>query len=224
MRVLLIAVWLVLPVSAGAAEHVLVIDPAHGGTDTGVKLSRNVHEKDVTLTIAKQLKENLSGSDDITVRLTRSDDSDTSTAMRKTIIQQSHADLAVSIHVNAGFGQQAEGYEVYYNGHAVPSLRGNNTGEIVSDMEQTQRFNNSVLFAQIIQKNMRQVFPRKGRGLREAPVHLLQSLTVPAILLEVGFSTEIKERKQLRDQEVQKAIASALTQSVKEYFSAGGTS
>ena len=224
MRLLLIVVWLVFPVSAGAVEHVLVIDSAHGGKDTGVKLSRNVHEKDVTLAIAQQVKKNLSGSVDITVRLTRLDDSDVSTAERKTILQQTHTDLAISIHVNAGFGQQAEGYEVYYRGHEAPSPRGNNAGEIVSDMEQTQRFNNSVLFAQIVQKNMRQVFPRKGRGLREAPVHLLQSLTVPGILLEVGFSTEVKENKQLRDPDVQKAIASALTRSVKEYFSAGGTS
>lgn len=224
IRALLVVVWLVFPLSAGAAEKVLVIDSAHGGTDTGVKLSRSVHEKDVTLAIAMQVRESLSGTDGITVHLTRSNDSDVSAVKRKKMLGQPEVDLAISLHVNAGFGQKAEGYEVYYCGHAAPSVRGNNAGEIVSDMEQTRRFNSSVLFAQIVQKNMEKVFPRKGRGLREAPVHLLRSLTVPAILLEVGFSTELKERKQLRDLEVQKAIAAALAQSVKEYFSAGGAS
>jgi N-acetylmuramoyl-L-alanine amidase len=91
-------------------------------------------------------------------------------------------------------------------------------------MEQTERLNNSVLFAQIVQKNMGRVFPRQGRGLRDAPVHLLQSLTIPAILLEVGFSTELEDRKKLKDANIQKSISDALTRSVKEYFLTGRAS
>jgi len=221
---LIALIWLTVPLSAAAAGHVVVIDPAHGGKDTGVKLSRTVHEKDITLAIAKLVKKNLSNARDIQVWLTRSDDRDVSLAQRKKVLEESDGDIFISLHVNAGFGQKAEGYEVYYLGATIPSAHKDDSGEILKDMEQTRRLNNSVLLAQIVQKEMGMVFPRKGRGLRDAPVHLLQSLTTPAILLEVGFSTDIEDRKQLKDTKVQKSVATALTRSVKEYFRTGGES
>ncbi|MDD5723180.1 MAG: N-acetylmuramoyl-L-alanine amidase [Syntrophales bacterium] len=220
----IVLVWLTFPLSAAARGHVLVIDPAHGGKDTGVKLSRTVYEKDVTLAVATLVKKALSNVDDIKVRLTRSDDRDVSLAQRKKILEGSDADLFVSLHVNAGFGQKAEGYEVYYLGATIPSAQNDNSGEILKDMEQTERLNNSVLLAQIVHKEIGIVFPRQGRGLRDAPVLLLQSLTTPAILLEVGFSTDIEGRKKLKDTEIQKSVADALAKSAKKYFSTGGTS
>ncbi|MBW2561902.1 MAG: N-acetylmuramoyl-L-alanine amidase [Deltaproteobacteria bacterium] len=219
-----VLIWLVFPLSAAVAGHVLMIDPAHGGKDAGVKLSRTVHEKDVTLAIARLIKKNLSNTDDIKVRLTRPDDRDLSSAERKKILKRSDADLFISLHVNAGFGQKAQGYEIYYLGAAIPSAQKDDSGEILKDMEQTIRLNNSVLLAQIVQKEIGMVFPRKGRGLRDAPVHLLRSLTTPAILLEVGFSTNIEDRKKLRDTKVQKSVADALTRSVKKYFLTDGGS
>ena len=221
---IMIVVLLTFPLSAVAAGHTLLIDPAHGGEEAGVKLSRTVHEKDVTLAVAAGVKQKLSRADDITVRLTRSDDGNVSLAARKKILQESDADIIISVHVNAGFGQKAEGYEVYYLPHEPPTTQKDDSGEIVRDMERTRRFNNSVFLAQLIQKNMGRVFPRKGRGVREAPVYLFRSLETPAILLEVGFSTHLDERKKLRDPKVQQAIADALTDSVMEYFQAGGAS
>jgi len=221
---LIMLVWLAFPLSASAAEHVLVIDPAHGGEDTGVNLSRGVHEKDVTLAIASLMKKNLSDTADIQVRLTRPEDRDVSATQRKKIIGGADVDLVISLHVNAGFGQNAAGYEVYYLGATIPSARKDDSREILKDMEQTRRLNSSVLFAQIVQKNMERVFPRKGRGLRNAPVYLLRSLITPAILLEMGFSTDIEDRRKLRDKKVQESVANALTRSVTEYFSTGGTS
>jgi len=217
-----VTLWLVFSLSEASAGHLLVIDPAHGGKDAGVQLSRTVHEKDVTLAIAILVKKDLSQTGDIQVRLTRPDDRDLSLAQRKKILEGSDADLFFSLHVNAGFGQKAEGYEIYYLGAVVPSAQKDDSGEILKDMEQTIRLNNSVLFAQIVQRNMEGVFPRKGRGLRDAPVHLLQSVTTPAILLEVGFSTAIEDRKRLKDTTIQKAIAGALARSVREYFLSGG--
>ncbi|MBW2545170.1 MAG: N-acetylmuramoyl-L-alanine amidase [Deltaproteobacteria bacterium] len=215
---------LVFPLSAAASGHVVVIDPGHGAANKGVTLSRNVHEKDVTLAVARLVKKSLSGVNNIRIRLTRLDDRDVSMANRKKIVERSNADLFISLHVNAGFGQNAEGYEIYYLGSTVPSAKKSNSGEILKDMEQTRRLNNSVRFAQIVQKNVGRVFPRKGRGLRNAPVLVLQSLTAPAVLLEAGFATNLKDRKKLKDEKIQKDIADALTKSIKEYFSTGGAS
>ena len=110
MRVVILFMLLIFPVSAAAAKHMLVIDTGHGGSDTVVKLSKSVYEKDVTLAIAKLVRENLSGANDIDVRLTRLDDRDVSPANRKKIAGKSDADLFISLHVNAGFGLKAKGY------------------------------------------------------------------------------------------------------------------
>ncbi|MBW2648994.1 MAG: N-acetylmuramoyl-L-alanine amidase, partial [Deltaproteobacteria bacterium] len=112
-RVVILFMLLIFPVSAGAAKYVVVIDPGHGGSDMGVTLSRSVHEKDVTLAVARLVKKSLSGVNNIRIRLTRLDDRDVSMANRKKLVERSNADLFISLHVNAGFGQNAEGYEIY---------------------------------------------------------------------------------------------------------------
>ena len=221
---LIVLIWLVFPMSATATGYRLAIDPAHGGKDPGVKFSRSLTEKDVTLAIARLVRENLSNADDIKVQLTRSDDRDLSLAERKKIIERSDADILISIHMNAGFGDKAEGYKIYHLGIPILSAQTGKSVDILKNMGQTMRVNKSVLLAQIVQKEMGMVFPRKGRGLRDAPVQLLQSLKMPAILLEVGFSTGIEDRKKLKDTEIQEAIANALTRSVKKYFLTGGAS
>lgn len=222
MQVLIVLLWLAFSAAAAAAGHVVAIDPAHGGDDTGVKLSRGVYEKDVTLAVAKFVQVNLSESG-VQVRLTRSDDRALSLLEREKIVQGLDADLFIALHINAGFGQKAEGYEIYYLGVTAPSAETDDPQEILKDMEQTKRLNNSVFLAQIMQKNMEEVFPRKGRGLRDAPVRALQSLTVPAVLLEMGFATSLSDREKLKDVRIQKSVADAVVRSVKEYFLTGGT-
>ncbi|TFG93645.1 MAG: N-acetylmuramoyl-L-alanine amidase [Syntrophobacterales bacterium] len=224
VQLIFVCMLLVVPVSAAAGQHVVVIDPAHGGKDGGVKLSQGTYEKNVTLAIANLVKNNLSNADGIEVRLTRSDDRDVSLAARKMIAEKPDTKLLVSLHINAGFGQNAEGYEVYYLGATAPSVQKDGSGENLRDIEQTRCFNDSVRFAQLVQRNMGTVFPRKGRGLRNAPVHSLQSLSIPAVLLESGFATNLEEKKKLRDIDVQKSIADALTRSIQQYFTTDGES
>jgi len=65
---------------------------------------------------------------------------------------------------------------------------------------------------------MTKVFPREGRGLRNAPVLVLQSLSTPAVLLEIGFATNPENKTKLKDKKIQKAVADALTRSIKNTF------
>jgi len=222
--VVILFILLIFPVSVAAAKYVVVIDPGHGGSDMGVKLSKNIYEKDVTLAIAKLVRKNLSGANGIEVRLTRSDDKNVSPANRRKLAGKSDANLFISLHVNAGFGLKARGYEIYYPSASVPSVKKSNSGEILKDMNQTRRLNSCVRLAQIIQKNMGKVFPREGRGLINAPVLVLQSMTAPAVLLEMGFATNLENKKKLRDKKIQQSVADALSKSIKKYFSTDGAS
>ncbi|MEA2014955.1 MAG: N-acetylmuramoyl-L-alanine amidase [Thermodesulfobacteriota bacterium] len=223
LHLTVLLILLTFPLSAAASENVVVIDPGHGGSNMGVTLSKGLHEKNVTLIIAKLVKENLANTKNIKVRLTRFSDKVVSSAKRKRLAEKSDVDLFISLHVNAGFGLKAKGYEIYYPSVAVPLIKNNSSMEIVKNMEQNRCFNNSVRFAQIVRKNMGRVFPREGRGLRNAPVLVLESITTPAVLLEMGFATNLDNSPKLKDKKIQKAIADALARSIKKYFSSDGT-
>jgi N-acetylmuramoyl-L-alanine amidase len=203
-------------------KWVLVIDPAHGGKDDGVQLARKVVEKDITLAIATLVKRNLEDAKNVTVRFTRMGDVDVAMTDRVGSAIKAQADLFISIHVNAGFEKDASGYELYFPGFKGPeAAKGAPKGEsaaIVRDMVRTKHLNEGVRFAQILQKKLDPVFPRQDRGLREAPVPILQNLTIPAVVLEVGFATNPNDRKKLQEESVQAAVAKAIADSVREYF------
>lgn len=199
-------------------KHVVTIDPAHGGSDTGVKLSESSYEKEVTLAISLLLKKEVGKFGNIQVRLTRDSDSNVSIAGRKRIAASSQSELFISIHVNAGFGKASNGYEVYFPGFVSVVAEKSDSREILRDMAKNKLLNDSVKLAQSIQKNMEDVFPRKSRGLRAAPMTILDGLTMPAVAVEIAFATNPDDRKKIVDEKVQGAIARALAQSINGYF------
>jgi len=219
MTFFLLSVCLIFPMTGALAKsrHLVVVDPAHGGLDKGVRLSKKVSEKDVTLIIARLLKKDLESSKNIKVLLTRSADGDVSDTDRAGIARKAGTDLFVSLHINAGFGRKSSGFEVYFPGFDS-AIDKNRSNEILKDMVTTKYLNESVKIAQIIQKNMGKIFPRKDRGLRSAPVLVLEGLTVPAVVLEIGFATNTEDKKKLLDQTTQKSIARALAKSIEEFF------
>jgi N-acetylmuramoyl-L-alanine amidase len=220
------ALWIILPQHASAKDptgkYVVVIDPAHGGKDEGVQLARNVSEKDITLAVATLIKRNLEDSKNLVVRFTRMGDTDVALADRVSAAIKANADLFISLHVNAGFEKDSAGYELYFPGFkGQESAKGATKGEsaaIVRDMVRTKHLNESVRFAQIMQKRLDPVFPRMDRGLRDAPVLILQNLSIPAVDLEMGFSTNPNDRKKLQDGSIQAAVAKAVAESVRDFF------
>ena len=219
--VLLILLF-VLPLSSKAEDrhdqYLIMVDPAHGGQDKGVKLSGKLYEKDVTLAIAGLIKDDLGRSKNVKVRLTRSADRDISISDRVKMIKKSGADIFISLHVNSGFGKDSSGFEVYFPGFKLPSTDKSASQKILKDMINTKHLNDSVRFAKIILRNMGKIFPRKDRGLRSAPIPVLDGVAIPAVVLETGFATNIKDRKQLMNRTTQKSIARAVAKSIREYY------
>jgi len=205
-------------VAAEPSARVVVVDPAHGGSDPGVKLTDKLAEKNVTLAIAKLLQKDLASAPRLAVRLTRSDDRDLTAAELVKTAREAKADLFLSLHINAGFGRTASGYEFYFPGFSATASGSNTSEDILKDMAKNKHLNDSVRFAQILQKNLEGVFPRKSRWLREAPVPVLEGLGVPAVVLELGFATNTDDRKRITSEETWKAIARALAKSFRESF------
>ena len=209
--------------SAWAAEYCVMIDPGHGGQEQGIELSRSVTEAAVVLSIGKRIEEILSPKKAIKVVLTRSDDRSVAVKDRKKAAQSAKADLYVSLHVNAGFGTKSLGYEVYFRGFDSTKSEKHTSKNVVNDMIETRCLNDSIRFSNIVQRELGKVFVRQGRGLRGAPVAVLQDIEMPAVLIELGFATNVKNRTMLLEKDTQKNIAKAISKSIEEYFSSAGS-
>ena len=209
----------ILMVQATQAKRLVIIDAAHGGADAGVMVTDKIQEKEVTLILAQLLQKELAKSPDIQTQLTRTSDKTISNAERMKIVKATSGEvLFISLHVNAGFGNKATGYEIFFPGFKTPATDQNESKAILKDMEQNKYLNDSVRLAQMIQRNMENVFPRKGRWLRDAPMPILGDLSIPAVVLEVGFATNTDDRKKILNEKTQQAIAQALAKGIRDYF------
>jgi N-acetylmuramoyl-L-alanine amidase len=197
--------------------YLILLDPAHGGEDPGV-VSDKLREKDLTMNMALLVRQEAQKMPGLQVQLTRSADRRMTIAERVKAAGTMKADCLVSLHVNAGFGKKATGYEIYFPGFRQAASEGGDSSPILKDMARNKSLNNSVRLAQQIQSGLETVFPRKGRGLRDAPSPLLDGLTIPGLVVEIGFATHPDDRKKLTEPETQRAVARALVKGLQDYF------
>ncbi|MDR2861375.1 MAG: N-acetylmuramoyl-L-alanine amidase [Syntrophobacterales bacterium] len=194
--------------AAADSSCMVLIDPAHGGSDTGVKVSKKGVEKDITLAVALALKKQLEESDrKITVCLTRTEDAAVSIDERIRMAEQLKPRALISLHVNGGFGAGASGYEISFPGQ-----------QNITKESAEQHMNRSIRLGQRLQKSLEEVFPRKGRGIREAPVPLLSVLHAPSVCVELAFLTNEADRDKIISAKTQKDVVQALAKGIREYL------
>ena len=220
VAVILCCLFAMTATAAQPNRHTVLIDPAHGGEDTGV-VSDKLREKDLTMNLALLIRQEALKTADLQVQLTRNADRKMTIAERINAVGTVKADCLISLHVNAGFGKKATGYEVYFPGFGQTVAGGGDSAAILKDMAKNTHLNDSVRLAQQIQSSLEKVFPRKGRGLRDAPSPLLDGLSVPGLVVEIGFATNPEDRKSLNEEETQRAVAQALVRGLQAYFQKG---
>jgi N-acetylmuramoyl-L-alanine amidase len=220
VAVILCCLFAMTAAAAQPNRHTVLIDPAHGGEDTGV-VSDKLREKDLTMNLALLIRQEARKTADLQVQLTRNADRKMTTAERISAVGTVKPDCLISLHVNAGFGKKAVGYEVYFPGFRQTVAGGGDSAAILKDMAKNKHLNDSVRLAQQIQSSLEKVFPRKGRGLRDAPSPLLDGLNVPGLVVEIGFATNPEDRKSLNEEETQRAVAQALVRGLQAYFQKG---
>lgn len=198
--------------------YLVIIDPAHGGEDPGT-VSDNVREKDLTLSIALLIRQEAQKKPGLQVQLTRTADKGMTIAERVKGAAAMKAVCLLSLHVNAGFGKKSTGYEIYFPGFRQAESGGGESSAIIKDMVRNKYLNDSVQIAQQIQSGLETVFPRKGRGLRDAPSPLLNGLTIPGLVIEIGFASHPEDRKKLTETATQTAIANAVVKGMQNFIS-----
>jgi len=179
--------------------HLIVLDPGHGGFDTG-STSQNVEEKALALRTAVLVKRYLS-SMGYRVILTRSRDVFIPLAKRTAIANDTKSKLLVSLHYNAFKNPNAKGIEIYYY-----------------DKGSKWRSSNSKKLAQLVLSRLLTQTGAASRGVKHGNFHMVREANMPAILVEGGFITHPKERDQLSDPKYLDRIAQGIAEGVDKYF------
>jgi N-acetylmuramoyl-L-alanine amidase len=223
----------------------VTIDPGHGGIDPGnpgVFFPRGTREKDVTLQVGLLLREELRRRG-IGVTMTRITDTLIALGDRGGYCTES-CDLFVSLHVNSlarrpGY-TEVRGYETFFLAEAktedaarVAKMENDavrfETDQtdigtvggldfILKDLQQNEHLRESARVAELVQKDLGTVHPGESRGVKQAGFMVLTTARRPAILVEMGYSTNPQDGRFLTGRSSQKAMAAAIADAIVEYL------
>ena len=220
----------------------IVIDPGHGGHDTGTIGPDGLEEKNVVLDVGLRLRKLIQqrmGSD---VVMTRSDDTFIPLEERTAIANQRGADLFISIHANASRDPSARGIEVYYlNFTSDPNslevaARENATSQesvyqlqsLIKKIALTEKIQESGEFARQVDQSLDAATARTGneqpdRGLKKAPFVVLIGANMPSILAEISFLTNPRDERLLGESNYRQQIAEGLYRGIARYVATLGS-
>jgi N-acetylmuramoyl-L-alanine amidase len=214
----------------------IVIDPGHGGHDTGTIGPHGLREKDLVLDVGLRLKALLERKTDAEVVMTRSDDTFIPLEERTAIANQKAADLFVSIHANASRDSSARGIETYYlnftsDPHALEVAARENASStesihelqgLVRKIVLTEKITESRDLAADVQRSVYSTLVKAGareedRGVKRAPFVVLIGANMPSILAEISFVTNPRDERLLKRPEYRQRIAEALYRGIQQY-------
>jgi N-acetylmuramoyl-L-alanine amidase len=214
----------------------VVIDPGHGGKDTGTIGPNGLAEKDLVLDVALRLGKLISQKLGAEVVYTRQTDTFIPLEERTAMANHEKADLFISVHANASSEPSVTGVETYYfnlnsdkKGIELAMRENAASGASISDLgdllhravlqtklEESREFAEKVqesLCANSVKMNAR----ARNRGVRQAPFVVLIGATMPSILAEVGFVSNPRDEKLMKRGEQRQKIADALFKGVTQY-------
>lgn len=223
----------------------IVIDPGHGGHDPGtISSGAKYKEKDIVLSVGLKLGSMIKSKyPHIKILYTRSTDKFVPLAERSDIANRNNADLFISIHVNATQSTSVSGTETFVMGmhksesnfelckaeNSVIALEDNyeakyegfnpNSPEsyIIFSLLQNTHLEQSIKLAEIIQSNYKLGPIYKNRGVKQGGLIVLWRSTMPAILTEIGFLSNAKDRAAMITKDGQTAIAKRLFNAFCQY-------
>jgi N-acetylmuramoyl-L-alanine amidase len=222
----------------GLRVHRVVIDAGHGGHDTGAIGPSGVKEKDITLALAKQVKELLNAElPDIEVIMTREDDRTLALQDRTNTANAAAADLFISIHCNASPLKRVRGVETYYlnitHDRYAMRLAARENAQlddgsisdldfILADLAMKSNVDDSVRLGRSVQgalvKKLHQNWPDvPDLGLKHALFYVLMGNRMPSILVETSFLSHKTEERRLASSEYQASIVKGIVAGVRAF-------
>lgn len=224
----------------------VVLDAGHGGKDPGnLGTGRyKTTEKHVSLNVAKLVGKYIKGAfPDVNIVYTRDDDTFVELKERCNIANRAKADVFISIHCNANDSKDPHGCETYVMGlHKTEAnmrvAQKENAAILLEDghqlkydgydpkdpesmialsLRQNVHLDHSLLLSSLIQKQFKERVGRPDRGVKQAGFLVISYNTMPSVLVELGFLTNVKEEDYLQTDDGQDYMASAIYRAFKEY-------
>jgi N-acetylmuramoyl-L-alanine amidase len=214
----------------------IVIDPGHGGHDTGTIGPNGLEEKDLVLEVSRRLGRLLETRLGAEVVYTRKDDTFIPLETRTAIANQARADLFVSIHANSSRDSAARGVETYYLNFTSSSealevaARENAVSEksiyelqdLVKKIALKEKIEESREFAGDVQASLHSGLAVKSpairdRGVKKAPFIVLIGANMPSILAEISFVSNPTDEHRLASSEYRERIAESLYRGIAKY-------
>ena len=216
----------------------IIIDPGHGGKDYGAPgYLKGIHEKNITLQIAKRLKSMICEQLKCQAILTRDKDQYLSLEERTAIANTQNADLFISIHTNASRDRRAFGVETYILNLAtddeairVAAMENATSAKNISDLDsilqdlmQNAKVNESTRLAGYVQQAMAARLSKKynmirNKGIKQAPFYVLLGADMPSILVETSFISNPRECKRLTSVSYQQQLCQGIVDGVRRYI------
>lgn len=209
----------VLPPRAGT----IVVDPGHGGDDTGARGAGGVVEKQLALEVALRLRTLLEAQPALRVVLTRDGDRAVPFDERASIANAARADLLLSLHANTAPAATVAGAEVYYSalepapGELVP-VADEPLTLLPWEEAQAQQFDASARAAALVQEELQRLVPMSPRAIRQAPLRVFRGAAVPAVLVELLFLSNPEQEKAAAAPELKDSLATALATAVSRFL------
>ena len=216
----------------------IVIDPGHGGHDTGTIGPKGLQEKDLVLDVSRRLGKLLTTRLGSEVVYTRSDDTFIPLETRTAIANQESADLFVSVHANSSHDPDARGVETYYlnftsspdalevaaRENAVSDKTIHELQDLVKKIALKEKIEESQEFAGDVESSLHEGLAVKNpglrnRGVKKAPFIVLIGANMPSILAEISFVSNPSDERKLRTPDYRQRIAESLYRGIAKYVS-----
>lgn len=216
----------------------IVIDPGHGGHDTGTIGPNGLEEKDLVLDVSRRLGKLLQTRLGAEVIYTRKDDTFIPLETRTAIANQESADLFVSVHANSSHDPDARGVETYYlnftsspealevaaRENAVSEKSIHELQDLVKKIALREKIEESHEFASDVQGSLHSGLAAKNPGLRDrgvkkAPFIVLIGANMPSILAEISFVSNPGDEHRLETAAYRQRIAESLYRGIAKYVS-----
>ena len=216
----------------------IVIDPGHGGHDSGTLGVDGIEEKDVVLDVALRLGRLLHDRLGAEIIYTRSDDTFIPLETRTAIANKAQADLFLSIHANSSPDESARGVETYYlnftsdptaldvaaRENAVSDQSIHQLSDLVKKIALKDKIAESREFASDVEGSLYAGLQKgnaglKDRGVKKAPFVVLIGANMPSILAEISFVTNPRDAAELQQPEYRERVAESLYKGIARYES-----
>ncbi len=192
---------------ASSRFHAILIDPGHGGSDSGSVGPGGYTEKELALSVAQRLRQILKKETALSIHLSRKEDITTTGPSRISTAKTLQADLVVSLHAGASYAAEAQGFEVFYP---------RNTNSSATEKESRR-------LAQSVEAALSKQIATESRGFHRVPLRLFRNLDTPGILVELGMLNHPGEESLLKTEGYQNKLAKGIAEGIAAMIQGGNS-